>query len=161
MRDVPLFVRFTLPPIAGHGFVAGVRVDGRAVACEEDGEWWVDGVDFGQVAAGGPSLREAADALRDRIIGVLFDLTDEATDWASFERRASEFLHHVDEVDEARWTAARAAAQPKADELSAKLGIRRDQRETGDGTLVVRLQPTPSAALPNQMDEVTLAGMAA
>lgn len=68
--------------VEGNGFVARVTVSGRALLTDEDGEFWVEGVNPGGFAARGESPSEALAEFGSAFLTILFDI---ASDARSFE----------------------------------------------------------------------------
>lgn len=132
----PLFFRFSVP-VQGRGFVALVRVLGRAIAHEEPEGWWIDGVEPGSVAEGGQNLHAAYDEFRATFCGVLFDLANEVGSFAEFEQQARGFFEQVDAEDEGRWKAARAAVRAGITQGLDRL--RREERDQTPELAVVRV----------------------
>jgi hypothetical protein len=100
--------------IAGHGYVAGVALDGRVLAerrpaPEGDGEtWWVYGVYPGAAAGTGASLGAAVADFRNTVKKVLIELAHEAVDFRAFERGARTFFGETDDLTAKEWEEARA-----------------------------------------------------
>src|SRR3989344_5730364 len=72
--------------IAGNGFLAGVKLSGRAVMIEEEpGKWWMYGVYPGAIAQAGETPKEAYLHFRSTYKEALFDIAQEANDFESFK----------------------------------------------------------------------------
>ncbi len=124
MTDYPVI--FTLrDPVAGRGYWAGVTLCGRAVMCQEDGEWWIYGVQPGAIAESGTTPGDAFFNFRNRYKGVLFDFAEEAKSFQDFEREVKRFFGQSDTEEALRWKTAfqaiRSGAVKPEDEFFAKL----------------------------------------
>lgn len=98
---------FTLQDaIAGCGFLAGITVYGSALMQYEDGKWWMYGVRPGGIAESGDTPEEAFLHFRNRYKEVLFDIAEEANDFASFKAEVQGFFDAVDEEEQRRWNRA-------------------------------------------------------
>jgi hypothetical protein len=97
--------------VAGKGFLADITVHGRALAVEEDGCWWIRGVQPGGLADGGQTFLEAYAAFRDDFRAVLFDIAEEAKSFWAFKEEVDRFFAETDE--EAEWHAAVQAVRDK------------------------------------------------
>ena len=110
--------------ITGNGFVGGITLNGRALmAHEEDGLWWVYGVEPGGLAASGETSTEAYLRFRETVRKVLLDSAALTAGFVAgqvapdvfgslFEqfRADVEMLgRQVDAAESDRWHAARAA----------------------------------------------------
>lgn len=104
----PRALLFTfLDKVEGAGYLAAVEVHGRVLAEEEDGEWWMYGVNPGGLAALGKTRPEAYAEFRSSLMKVLFDLATEARDFYAFRAAAREFFDQTDKVTVDEWNAAR------------------------------------------------------
>lgn len=93
--------------VAGRGFLAAVRMRGRATCMEDFGSNWVYGVNPGEIAHHGPDLKTAYANFRQFLVGVLSDIAEDAADFVEFRASVSEFLDETDAESVAEWTAAR------------------------------------------------------
>jgi hypothetical protein len=92
--------------IEGNGFIAGVEVAGRALLSNEDGEYWVEGINPGGFAAKGAGPGEALAALCVEFRLVLFDIAVEAVDFSSFKEAVEKFFHATNQVALQEWNEA-------------------------------------------------------
>ena len=106
MQNVPLYFDFR-QLVAGNGFLAEIRMRGRATCVEEFGSTWVHGVNPGGLADNGDDLASAYANFRLGVIGVLFDLAKRADDLDQFHQAALTFLRETDDESVAEWEAAR------------------------------------------------------
>jgi hypothetical protein len=72
--------------VEGDGFVARVAVSGRALLTDEDGEFWVEGVNPGGFAASGKSPAEALAEFSTEFRTILFDIAKLASSGAWTKR---------------------------------------------------------------------------
>lgn len=101
--------------IAGNGFLAGVKLSGRAVMVEEErGKWWMYGVYPGAIAEVGETPKEAYLRFRNTYKAALFDIAEQATDFEGFKNEVERFLYEVDQEEESHWTAAVQAVRSGA-----------------------------------------------
>ena len=94
MTNYPLlFSRHEL--IEGNGFIARVVVSGRALLVEEDGEFWVEGVNPGGFAANGKSPSEALAEFCSAFQAILFDIAADAKSFDEFQREVQKFFEET------------------------------------------------------------------
>jgi hypothetical protein len=151
--DYPLFFTYR-DIIVGAGFVAGVEVHGRALLREEEGGFWMYGVNPGGVAGGG---QERAAAFQEFRLGYRSVLLDLATEGESFDRFAASvhaFIDEVNQPNEREWLLARAAV--RAGLVTADL-----PRVEGDRPADVRVEPLSLQPNANALDEATPETLAA
>ena len=82
----PLLLRFANLTVHGHGFVAEVQIEGRALAVSWHRSWLIATVEpagFGDI---GDELHEAFGSLRGKLCATLFHIADETGGYAEFER---------------------------------------------------------------------------
>jgi hypothetical protein len=101
----------TRDAVTGNGFVAGVSIQGRALAVQEGGEWWVYGVEPGGLDASGETPVEPYLRFRETVRKVLLDSAALASDFEGFQADVTVLGSQKDEREDARWTAARAAVR--------------------------------------------------
>ena len=92
--------------IEGNGFVARVSVAGRALLTEEDGAFWVEGVNPGGFAATGATAGEALNAFCREYRSILFDIAVGASTFQAFKGEIERFFHETSEVARADWEEA-------------------------------------------------------
>lgn len=96
--------------VTGNGFVGGVTINGRALMVhEEDGLWWVYGVEPGGMCACGETSTEAYLRFRETVRKVLLDSASLASSYDQFRADVETIGHQVHTAESARWEAARAA----------------------------------------------------
>ncbi|HTG32522.1 MAG TPA: hypothetical protein VLB76_06285 [Thermoanaerobaculia bacterium] len=78
--------------VEGNGFIARVAVSGRVLLTDEDGEFWVEGVNPGGLAATGNSASEALAQFCQDFLAVLFDIASEAEDFDHFRDQVGKFF---------------------------------------------------------------------
>lgn len=132
MQHIPLY--FDLRHIvAGQGFIAAVRMRGRATGVEDFGSIWIYGVNPGGIAEHGPDLKSAYANFRRFLVGVMSDLAEDAADFIEFRAAVSDFLEETNAESVAEWTEARDEVRkghvPKVDlpregdDLSAEVEV--------------------------------------
>ncbi len=106
MPDYP--VMFTVrDTVSGNGFLAGVKLSGRALMVrEDDGKWWVYGVRPGAISENGSTPEEAFLRFRNTYRNVLFDLAAEGSTYESFRESVEHFYLQPDQEEEANWLSA-------------------------------------------------------
>ena len=90
----------------GDGFVAGVRMSGRAILEEEDGEAWISGVAPAGLTDGGPDKNAAFANFQNAWTAVIFDIAAEAGSFAEFYEECQAFLESRAEHLTEEWEAA-------------------------------------------------------
>lgn len=99
---LPLLFKFQ-KIIFGNGFIAGVRMSGRAMLVEDGEEVWINGVNPSTLAGGGRTREEAFADFRRGWSQVLVDIAAECKSLEEFRARASEFLAAETEEITAEW----------------------------------------------------------
>jgi predicted RNase H-like HicB family nuclease len=147
--------------IAGRGFLAGVSINGRALLeVDEDGLWWMTGVEPGGVAASGETPDAAYASFRETLRLILFDSAHLTDSLASFEGDVKSLGHQRNEAAAARWDVARqeirAGATVDADFAAA---LPRLTKDVTCGVTIMRLDKTEHAFKPqdNKPDKLLTA----
>ena len=126
MVQYPFFFTF-LDKVEGNGYLAHVEVHGRLLAVEEDGEWWMYGVNPGGLAACGKSRAEAYIEVRKTLMKVLFDIAARAgEDFYAFRKGARCFFDEVNEPTLKKWEEAREEVR------EGKINFERMRRESSE-----------------------------
>lgn len=123
MPTYPLLFTF-VDKVEGNDFLADIQVHGRLLAVEEEGCWWMYGVNPGGLAASGETRAEAYMEFRKSLMEVLFDIATDATDFYSFRAAAREFFQDSSDVND--WEIARAEVR------DGKVSIDGMRRETAE-----------------------------
>ncbi|MHB1847202.1 MAG: hypothetical protein ACYCWW_20455 [Deltaproteobacteria bacterium] len=106
MTNYPLLCGFQ-ETIMGKGYLASVLIAGRALAVEEDdGRWWIYGVNPGAIAEEGGTLREAHKNLLRRFRAYLMDVAAEVSDFQAFEKEVQRFFNESDAASIKEWDEA-------------------------------------------------------
>lgn len=106
MQHLPLY--FDLRQVVvGNGFLAAIRLRGRATGMEDFGSIWIYGVNPGGLADHGPDLKTAYANFRRSLGLVLFDIAEDAADFDEFRAAVSDFLDQTDAESVAEWIEAR------------------------------------------------------
>jgi hypothetical protein len=92
--------------IEGNGFIAAVLVSGRALLTEEDGEFWMEGVNPGGFAANGGSPSEALAAFCEELRVVLLDIVADAASFEQFRTEVERFFNETSEMARTEWEQA-------------------------------------------------------
>lgn len=96
--------------LSSSGFLAGVKGRARALMVrEDDGAWWMYGVEPGGLAECGDTPQEAHLKFAEAFRGVLFDIASDSKTLTDFEKALKKFFHDVDREDLTRWETAAAA----------------------------------------------------
>ncbi len=104
--------------VEGDGFIARVAVSGRALLAEEDGEFWVEGVNPGGFAACGKSAGEALAEFSVAFRAVLFDIVSEASSLEDFQAEVQRFFDETNIPALRNWE--EGVRKVKAGELDAQ-----------------------------------------
>ena len=97
--------------IAGRDFIARVEADGCRVGVQsdEEGAWWVLGVEPGGLAETGATPGEAYLRFSEAFKDVLSDLAEDAGDFDAFRVAVETFVHEVNRQTEVEWRTAAEA----------------------------------------------------
>ncbi|HEX3553369.1 MAG TPA: hypothetical protein VIA62_09070 [Thermoanaerobaculia bacterium] len=145
-----LFARREL--VEGNGFVARVAVSGRALLTDEDGDFWVEGINPGGFAANGESPSEALAELCSAFRAILFDIASDTESFGDFRATVQKFFDETNAPALREWE--EAVQQVKAGKLNAEwLAKRPADTKLGVDVVEVR-QP---AATNNELGEAALA----
>jgi hypothetical protein len=119
--------------VAGRGFLAGVAVNGRALLVhDDDGGYWMHGVNPGGMAAGGADIGEAQGAFRETYRTILFDIAADAAGFEEFKTEVESFFNQTsagflpeweEAVKEVRAGKIEADWLPRVDSDRAKLAV--------------------------------------
>jgi len=127
MTRYPLLFTF-LDKVEGNGYLAEIAVHGRLLAVEEDdGTWWMYGVNPGGLAASADSRPGAYGEFRKTLLKVLFDIASEAKDFFAFRAGARKFFNEVNTPTLAEWQTARE--QVRAGKITIE-GMKREVAES-------------------------------
>lgn len=138
--------------VEGNGFAARVALSGRALLTDEEGEYWVEGVNPGGLAASGSSANEALTQFCQDILAVLFDIAGEAGSFEAFRAEVTRFFYDTSEPALQDWE--QAVQRVRAGQVNADWLVKRPA-ETPIGVEVTLFnQP---AATNNDLGEAALA----
>lgn len=112
MPDYPLIFR-TTHIVRCAAYEALIRVDGRLLMAQEDGEWVCSGVESGGLLESGAGANVAYEIFRSGLRRVLDGLAESSKTLAEFSSKAEMFFA-TDEVEEARWNCALEALKQGA-----------------------------------------------
>ncbi|MEX1025261.1 MAG: hypothetical protein WD226_09305 [Planctomycetota bacterium] len=135
LPTLPLLFSFS-QILLGNGFVAGVRVCGRALLEHEDEAVWISGVKPVGFAGGGNDRAAAFIDFRKNWAAVLFDIAADSASFAEFEAQCSSFLAASEEhltsdwvqaVSEVRRTKYRDPSLPSQDAYSKQPWFKIDE----------------------------------
>lgn len=138
--------------VEGNGFVARVTVSGRALLTDQDGEFWVEGVNPGGFAARGESPSEALAALGSTFRTILFDIASDARSFESFREEAQRFFEETSAPALRDWE--EAVRQVRAGQVDADWLVKRPA-ETKLGIEVVEV--SRPVATNNEVGDAALA----
>ena len=120
--------------VEGDGFLARVAVSGRALLTEEDGEFWVEGVNPGGFAASGKTPGEALGEFSVAFRAVLFDIASGARDLQDFQAEVQRFFEETNVPASRDWE--EGVRKVKAGQVDANW-LERRPAETRIGVEVV------------------------
>lgn len=92
--------------VCGAGILAEVRVRGRVLAVQEHDGAWLYGVNPGDLAASGATIREAHAAFRRSLTAILFDIAEDASSFDDFAAQTRQFVNEGNAPVEAAWREA-------------------------------------------------------
>jgi len=138
--------------VEGNGFIARVGVSGRVLLTEEDGEFWVEGVNPGGMAANGKSANEALAQFCQDYLAVLFDIASDAKDFDGFREEVKRFFDDTSRPALREWE--EAVQQVKAGEVDAEWLTKRPAETKLGVEVTLFSQP---AATNNDLGEMALA----
>lgn len=138
--------------VEGNGFVAGVDVHGRALLTEEEGIFWVEGVNPGGFAASGSSRGDALAVFCQELRAVLFDIAAGAGTFEGFKSEVEKFFHETSEMALREWEAA--VQEVRAGKLDTDWLIQRPAESPLSVDVVLIRQPK---ATNNQEGEAAIA----
>jgi hypothetical protein len=138
--------------VEGDGFIARVAVAGRVLLTDEDGEFWVEGVNPGGLAASGGSANEALAQFGRDFLAVLYDIASDAKSFEHFREQVEKFFNDTSTPALRDWE--EAVRQVRMGQLDAAwLAKRPAESRLG---IQVTLFSQPSATN-NDLGEVALA----
>ncbi len=141
MQNIPLFFRFQ-QVVCGKGFLADVQFEGRATCAREFGSTWIHGVNPGAIAEEGTDMKSAYANFRSALVGVFFDLAEEAGSFEELCAAARSFYEATDRDSVAEWEEARQQIRQGADPgMDAELDLRRESGEPDTGFRVIEVLP--------------------
>jgi len=139
--------------VEGNGFIARVAVSGRVLLTgEEDGEFWVEGVNPGGVAASGKSANEALAQFCQDFLAILFDIASDAKDFEGFREQVKKFFEDTSKPALQEWE--EAVQQVRAGEVNAEWLTKRPAETKLGIEVTLLVQP---AATNNDLGEMALA----
>ncbi len=154
MENIPLFFRYT-DTIESRAFTARVETLGRILARAEDGGGiWIDGVNPGAIAEGGPNPTEALGNFRRSYREVLEDLAETNASIGSFRRVVEEWVHAFDAITLEEWL--QAVARVRSGEVVVNGFPKRDS-QTSPSVSVVEVSKGQAAKPEIQFELETLA----
>jgi protocatechuate 3,4-dioxygenase beta subunit len=92
--------------VEGNGYIARVALSGRALLTDEDGEFWVEGINPGGFAAKGQNPSEALAEFCSAFRAVLFDIASDAASFESFREEVQSFFEETNNIALVEWEAA-------------------------------------------------------
>lgn len=108
LKEHPLMLTLQ-DPISGNGFMARITMSGRTLMRrEDDGKWWMYGVQPAAIAASGENIDEAFRNFRASYKQTLMDIAQESKTFEDFETQVRKFFEEndADNEDERLWEAA-------------------------------------------------------
>lgn len=102
-KVIPLMFGFA-DLIEGHGFIARIKTNGRAVAePESDDCWWINGVTPGGVCASGATAKEALKSFRFAYHEVLLDCALNCRTFESFRSEVESIFNSTNQDIMREW----------------------------------------------------------
>jgi len=90
--------------VSGNGYLASVRITGRAIITHEEGDQWgMYGVSPAGIAETGQTPNETFKSFRERYRMALYDIAAEVTSFAAFKAEVESFFREGDEGEEKLW----------------------------------------------------------
>lgn len=104
VKDHPILITLQ-DAVAGNGFLARITLFGRTLMRQEDGKWWMHGVQPAAIAASGNSVAEAFLNFKTSYQSILFDFAQDSADFSAFKKEVERFFNEgdVDNEDERIW----------------------------------------------------------
>lgn len=138
--------------VEGNGFIARVAVSGRLLLTDEDGEFWVEGINPGGLAASGSSANEALAQFCLDFLAVLFDIASDARNFDHFREQVQRFFNDTSEPALKDWE--EAVQQVKAGQVDVDWLTKRPAETCLGVEVTLFSQP---AATNNDLGEMALA----
>lgn len=129
--------------ITSKRFMSSVSGSGRALMVrEDDGGWWLYGVEPGGLSASGDTPQEAHRKFTDALKGILLDIASEAESFAAYADQVKLFFHEIDDVEEASWRSALEAIRSGRVTLEAPFSaLPRQPAESQRFIIVQEIEP--------------------
>lgn len=86
--------------VAGNGFLARITLFGRTLMKQEDGKWWMYGVQPAAIAASGNNVAEAFLNFKTSYQAILFDFAQDSKDFSEFKQELERFFTEADSDNE-------------------------------------------------------------
>ena len=104
VKDHPILITLQ-DAVAGNGFLARITLFGRTLMRQEDGKWWMYGVQPAAIAASGDSIAEAFLNFKNSYQAILFDIAQDSQDFSTFKVEVERFFNEADadNEDERTW----------------------------------------------------------
>lgn len=99
VKDHPILITLQ-DAVAGNGFLARITLFGRTLMRQEDGKWWMYGVQPSAIAASGESIAEAFLNFKTSYQSILFDFAQDSADFSAFKREVERFFNEADADNE-------------------------------------------------------------
>jgi len=151
MNQYPLIFSFR-QLVAGHGFLAGVGIRGRAILAEEGDGFWMYGVQPGGIAGGGLDRGMAFCRFRESYNSVLFDIASEAATFDEFRSQVREFFNQINRPNLAIWTDC--LDEVRRTNLSLKGLERVDADELTPELTVFKVDASQTSPADNHIDSI-------
>ena len=103
--DVAYPMIFTIRElVSAEPYLAGVTVRGRGLMLQdEDGSWWLSGVEPGGVAVSGGTPQETYLRFIEALKSILSDIAAESASFDEFSSAVGKFVKEADDKENARW----------------------------------------------------------
>jgi hypothetical protein len=146
--------------VAGNGFLASVAVNGRALLVHDDeGGYWMHGVNPGGLSAGGLDMGEAQRAFRETYRTILFDISADVREFDEFKAEVEQFFRETSGRLLSEWTEAVEGVREGKIHADGLPRVKSDRAKLSMEVLplsVDQLEPTVNATdeAPSLADEV-------
>lgn len=137
-------------------YQAGVTACGRALMVrEEDGRWWLYGVEPGGLAEAGDSPEKAYGRFAVAFRGILADIALESDDFVAFSDGVRRFFYESDPGDNGRWE--RALDDLRSGALKPEPRLAGQVRLPAETPRLIRVeQLNPAAASPARQETLAI-----
>lgn len=134
--------------IAGNGYIANVTSAGRVLLFQEDdGDWWLFGVQPGGIAGGDPDRNIALNEFKKNYLSVLLDIAAEARSYEEFAAEVKRLFAQVNEPTASEWVQALQLVRGGATKYPGVVTVKAadDHKPMVEIALITQKTATPAA----------------